>query len=131
MIPSLQGYKQQRAFIIAQNPMQSTARDFWKMVYDRKCGVIVMLCKLVEASKVGRLKLYIVLVCGDVIVCLSLQEVCYQYWPRSGTQIYREFTVEILGEEKFEGFSLRSFLFNAKVSPSHSVNWRLHVCLPS
>ena len=47
-----QGYKQQRAFIIAQSPMESTARDFWKMVYDRKCGVIVMLCDLVEGGKV-------------------------------------------------------------------------------
>ena len=48
-----QGYKQQRAFIIAQSPMQSTARDFWKTVYDRKCGVVVMPCDLVESGKVG------------------------------------------------------------------------------
>ena len=47
-----QGYKQQRAFIIAQSPMESTARDFWKMIYDRKCGVIVMLCDLVEDGEV-------------------------------------------------------------------------------
>ena len=78
-----------------------------------------MLCHLMEARKVGRLA---VLVCADVIVCLSLQEVCYQYWPSGGTQTYGEFTVEILGEEKFEGFSLISFgIFNAKVSPSHPV----------
>ena len=49
---SCQGYKQQRAFIIAQSPMQSTARDFWKVVYDRKCGVIVTLCDLTEGGKV-------------------------------------------------------------------------------
>ncbi|CAI8036568.1 Receptor-type tyrosine-protein phosphatase alpha [Geodia barretti] len=42
------GYKQKRAFIIAQSPMEPTARDFWKMVHDRKCGVIVMLCDLLE-----------------------------------------------------------------------------------
>ena len=48
----IQGYKQQRAFIIAQCPMESTARDFWKMIYDRKCGVIVMLCDLVEDGEV-------------------------------------------------------------------------------
>ena len=47
-----QGYKQQRAFIIAQSPMESTARDFWKMIYDRKCGVIVMLCDLMEDGEV-------------------------------------------------------------------------------
>ena len=78
-----------------------------------------MLCQLVEAGKVGRLA---VLVCADVIVCLSLQEACYQYWPSSGTQTYGEFTVEILGKERFEGFCLRSFgVLNAKVSPSHPV----------
>ena len=51
----LQGYKQRRAFIIAQSPMESTARDFWKMIYDRKCGVIVMLCDLVEDGEVKQL----------------------------------------------------------------------------
>ena len=33
--------------------MQSTARDFWKMIHNRKCGVVVMLSDLVEAGKVG------------------------------------------------------------------------------
>jgi len=32
--------------------MQSTARDFWKMVYDRECKVIVMLSDLVEGGQV-------------------------------------------------------------------------------
>ena len=78
-----------------------------------------MLCQLMEIRKVGRL---VVLVCADVIVCLSLQEVCYQYWPSGSTQTYGEFTVEVLGEENFQGFSLRSFgVLNAKVSPSHPV----------
>ena len=49
---SSQGYKQQGAFIITQGPMQSTARDFWKMVHDRKCGVIVMLSDVVEGGQV-------------------------------------------------------------------------------
>ena len=48
----LQGYKQQRAFIITQGPMQSTARDFWKMIHDRSCTVIVMLSDLVEKGQV-------------------------------------------------------------------------------
>ena len=53
-----QGYKQQRAFIIAQSPMESTARDFWKMVIDRKCGVIVMLCDFVEDGEVRHSSAY-------------------------------------------------------------------------
>ena len=52
----MQGYKQQKAFIIAQGPMESTCRDFWKMVCDRTCGVVVMLSRLNEEGKVGGLQ---------------------------------------------------------------------------
>ena len=33
--------------------MKSTCRDFWKMVYERECGVIVMLSDLTENGEVG------------------------------------------------------------------------------
>ena len=51
----LQGYKQYRGYIIAQAPMEGTCRDFWKMLYDRKCGVVIMLSQLEEHDKVRRL----------------------------------------------------------------------------
>ena len=38
--------------------MKATCRDFWKMVYERECGVIVILSDLVENGKVGRTELY-------------------------------------------------------------------------
>ncbi|CAI8021866.1 Receptor-type tyrosine-protein phosphatase alpha [Geodia barretti] len=102
------GYKQQRAFIIAQSPMESTARDFWKMVWDRKCGVMVMLCHLEEAGR----------------------EVCYQYWPSSGSKAFGEFTVELLGEQKLTGFITRNLtVINNKskevqqLCQFHITNW--------
>ena len=51
----VQGYKQHRGYIIAQAPMESTCRDFWKTVYDRRCGVIIMLSDLMEQEKVSTL----------------------------------------------------------------------------
>ena len=54
-----QGYKQRKAFIIAQSPMMNTVGDFVKMLYERECGVVVMLCGCEE---------------GGV-------EMCAQYWP--------------------------------------------------
>ena len=32
--------------------MKSTCRDFWKMIYERECGVVVMLSDLVENGEV-------------------------------------------------------------------------------
>ena len=52
----MQGYKHQKAYIIAEGPMESTARNMWKVVYDRKCGAIVMLSDLVENGMVNPFK---------------------------------------------------------------------------
>ena len=48
----LQGYKQKKAYIIAEGPMESTARNMWKMIYDRKCGAVIMLSDLTENGTV-------------------------------------------------------------------------------
>lgn len=48
----LQGYKQKNAFIIAQAPMENTTEDFWRMVYERDCAVIVMLSGVEELEEV-------------------------------------------------------------------------------
>ena len=53
--------------------MENTVRDFVKMIYERECGVVVMLCGCEE---------------GGV-------EMCSQYWPTSAgtTMKYGEFLV--------------------------------------
>ena len=72
----IQGYKQRKGFIIAQSPMVTTVKDFIKMLYERECGVVVMLCGCDE---------------GGV-------EMCAQYWPATaGTMMkYGEFMVSIV-----------------------------------
>ena len=49
-----QGYKHKKAFIIAQNPMENTIEDFWKMIVERECTVVVMLCALEENGQVSK-----------------------------------------------------------------------------
>ena len=104
--------------------MKSTCRDFWKMVYERECGVIVMLSDLVENEEVGRTELYrlpiLLFSLKATITFISLQEVCYQYWPADDTkrvQKYGEFTVSILQATKHEdGFIRRKIsVTNPKV----------------
>ena len=82
----IQGYKHKRAFIVAEGPMQSTVRNFWKMIYERNCAVVVMTSGLIEGG----------------------QEASAQYWPDSGITHYGESAVDLLGEEKLEGFTIRN-----------------------
>ncbi|KAL5486467.1 hypothetical protein EMCRGX_G018950 [Ephydatia muelleri] len=107
------GYKQQKAFIIAQGPLKSTCRDFWKMVCDRKCGAIVMLSQLEEGGKVSG---WSVRWCPDCSYPGGMQEVCHQYWPDQGIESYGEFTIESGEQEARDGYTIRTlYLAAAKV----------------
>ena len=66
--------------------MQSTVRNFWKIIYERNCAVVVMTSGLIEGG----------------------QEASTQYWPDRGTVHYGEFAVNLLREEKLEGFTIRN-----------------------
>ncbi len=84
---TMQGYKQKKCFIIAQAPMENTIRDFWKMVSDRECGVIVMLSELEEEEG---------------------EEVCAKYWPTDGDAVeYGEYLVTTQKVHKNEGYTQR------------------------
>ena len=41
-------------------------------------------------------------------IAVLLQEVCYQYWPSSGSQAFGEFKVELLEQEQQTGFLIRN-----------------------
>ena len=50
--------------------MKSTCRDFWKMVYERECGVIVMLSDLTENGEVGSMLYILIIRCIHTVVYL-------------------------------------------------------------
>ena len=85
--------------------MKSTCRDFWKMVYERECGVIVMLSDLVENGEVGGS--FYSLSNVPATIFSSPQEVCHQYWPdgsTKGVQKYGEYSVSVLQTTEQDGF---------------------------
>ena len=43
---------------MAQSPMQNTIRDFWKMIHDRQCASVVMLCEVIEDGNVSPVYAY-------------------------------------------------------------------------
>ena len=47
-----QGYHAPRAFIAAQSPMEASLSDFWSLIVENKVQTVLLLCQLVEDSKV-------------------------------------------------------------------------------
>ena len=77
----------QKGFIIAQSPTPDTIREFWHMILDRNCNVVVMLADIQAEGT----------------------EVCAQYWPRqvNNSQYFKEITVTTESEKTKKGYMER------------------------
>lgn len=75
-------------YIATQGPLQSTAVDFWQMVWEQQSTLVVMLTTLVEK---GRLK-------------------CYKYWPSLyETHSFGQLQVSCVAEQETNSFAFREF----------------------
>ena len=84
----MQSYFKKGAFIATQGPLESTVFDFWRMVWEQNCGVVVMLTTLKE---LGRDK-------------------CFQYWPKPGhSERHNYLLVEPVQEYSMTQFVIREF----------------------
>lgn len=90
------GYKQKNAFISTQGPLPKTYGDFWRMVWEQQCVVVVMTTRCLER---GRPK-------------------CGQYWPlaEEETAEYGNFQVVNLTTEQQSDYTIAMLhLTNLKV----------------
>ena len=83
-----QGYNAPNKFIATQAPIAETVTDFWRMVHQKKCHIIVALCNLHEGNRVK----------------------CEQYWPASinEPEEHGPYIVRLLSEELYSNFTVRS-----------------------
>ncbi|KAI6181813.1 hypothetical protein M3Y98_00869400 [Aphelenchoides besseyi] len=87
-----------RTFIAAQGPLESTASDFWRMVFQENVEMIVMLCRCEENEKVK----------------------CFQYWPlEQGT--YKNYGQMFVNNKKTEQED-RFITFTLEVLPDGCSN---------
>ncbi|XP_059583559.1 receptor-type tyrosine-protein phosphatase-like N isoform X3 [Alligator mississippiensis] len=76
------------AYIATQGPLSHTIADFWQMVWEHGCTVIVMLSPLAEDSV----------------------KQCDRYWPDEGSSLYHVYEVNLVSEHIWcEDFLVRSF----------------------
>jgi protein tyrosine phosphatase len=84
------GYQRPKMYITTQGPLKETVGDFWRLVWDYKCQIVVMVTQLKENGK----------------------EMSVQYWPSDGTAEYAMMSVAMETEKKLEGYTVRKFLIN-------------------
>lgn len=83
----IDGYQKSRAFIGTQGPLPDTFDCFWRMIWEQRVSIIVMITNLVER---GRRK-------------------CDMYWPKEGTEVYGVIQVKLISEEVMATYTVRTF----------------------
>ncbi len=56
-------------FILAQSPMTNSVDDFWRLIWQEKCELIIMFGETIDVTPVD-----------DYLDC-KLPDACPQYWP--------------------------------------------------
>ncbi|KAJ0070168.1 hypothetical protein NL108_002481, partial [Boleophthalmus pectinirostris] len=78
----------QPSYIATQGPLPHTVTDFWQMVWESGCTVIVMMTALVEDG----------------------EKQCERYWPDEGSSLYHIYEVNLVSEHIWcKDFLVRSF----------------------
>ncbi|XP_048090926.1 LOW QUALITY PROTEIN: receptor-type tyrosine-protein phosphatase-like N [Alosa alosa] len=76
------------AYIATQGPLSHTISDFWQMIWESGCTVIVMMTALVEDG----------------------EKQCDRYWPDEGSSLYHIYEVNLVSEHIWcNDFLVRSF----------------------
>ncbi|XP_076467142.1 receptor-type tyrosine-protein phosphatase H-like isoform X2 [Babylonia areolata] len=108
----LPGENHQREFIAAQGPLPGTVDDFWRMVWENRVGVIVMLTQCTEKGKTK----------------------CEKYWPDERVQtIYGDLVVEVRSQSVLPDYIIK--VIDVKLGSEsrmikhfHFMRWPDHGC---
>ncbi|KAI6219774.1 Protein-tyrosine phosphatase containing protein [Aphelenchoides fujianensis] len=88
----IKGYNGQKTFIATQGPLENTVTDFWRMVYEKQCRIIVMVTNLRERGR----------------------DQCAKYWPdeedSAPVNVGNMFEVHSIHSDYFADYTLREFL---------------------
>lgn len=91
------------SYIVSQAPLPNTVADFWQMIWEQGCVVIVMLTQLQEEG--------------------SGRQLCHRYWPEEGSEQYHIFEVHLVSEHAWcDDYLVRSvYLKNTRSGETRTV----------
>lgn len=78
-------------------PLPNTLPDFWQMVWEQRCEIIVMLTGLVEGGKVSK---HLIM---HRLIIFPAQRKCTQYWPepQDGRLDYGNTEVKFIAQKQY------------------------------
>lgn len=90
------GYKERKKFICAQGPMDNTVCDYWRMIWEQRLELILMLTNLEEYSKTK----------------------CAKYWPdkTEGEKVFGDFSVTHVEEKRYSDYIIRKLCVSKMVT---------------
>ncbi|VDM97703.1 unnamed protein product [Thelazia callipaeda] len=83
----VKGYKGRKIFIASQGPLDASTDDFWRMIWEHKVRVIVMVANLYERNRCQ----------------------CAKYWPDDGPKIYDKLEVRPVSSIYYSDYAIRNF----------------------
>ncbi|XP_072173396.1 receptor-type tyrosine-protein phosphatase T-like [Diadema setosum] len=96
-------FTEKNVFVATQAPLPNTVVDMWRLVFDLKCPVIVMLNELDTADKT-----------------------CAQYWPNVGTLQLGSLNIERVGSSSAPHFDCDIFTVSSKGESMTVTQFRLY-----
>ncbi|EFO23364.2 hypothetical protein LOAG_05121 [Loa loa] len=83
----VKGYKGRKMFIASQGPLDASTDDFWRMIWEHKVRVIVMVANLYERNRCQ----------------------CAKYWPDDGPKTYDKLEVRPVDSIYYSDYAIRNF----------------------
>lgn len=113
----IDGFQKARAYIATQGPLPSTFDSFWRMIWEQKVKVVVMITNLVERGQEtslgsrGRESLSTLSSKGKrpKKVAGESERKCDRYWPKEGTGKYGLIEVTLTREDAMATYTIRTF----------------------
>ncbi|XP_056459517.1 receptor-type tyrosine-protein phosphatase C isoform X6 [Gadus chalcogrammus] len=90
----INGFQEPKKYIAAQGPKDETVASFWRMTWEQKSSIIVMVTRCEEGNRVK----------------------CAQYWPSttSTPEVFEEFVVKLNKEEQCPDYIIRLLTLSNK-----------------